>query len=341
MAERCLVVGPAWVGDMIIAQSLYQALKTRYPALILDVLAPAWSMGILARMPEVRRSILSPFAHGQFDWAGRRRLARELRGQHYDWAIILPNSWKSALAPFLAGIPRRTGYVGEFRYGLLNDPRRLDKRALPRLVDRYCALADQTTGTKAGRVVSCPPRLTVNPGNQRNTLARFGLTTDRKILALCPGAEYGSAKRWPERHYAEVARAKRAAGWQIWLVGSARDQTVAAAIQQQTGEACVNLAGRTTLEETVDLLACSSAVVSNDSGLMHLAAAVGTPVLALYGSTDPGYTPPLADRARILRLKLECSPCFQRQCPLGHHHCLTQLHPEQVLTALSDLEASR
>ena len=338
MAYRCLVVGPSWVGDMLMAQSLFKALAARHPGLELDVLAPAWSHGILARMPEVRRALVAPFAHGRFGLGERWRLGRELARQGYDQAIVLPNSWKSALVPLFAGIPLRTGYLGEFRHGLLNDRRRLDARAMPRLVERYSALAEPTGGPSSEAPTPPQPALSVHPEAQKASLARLGLQRDRRILALCPGAEFGPAKRWPEAHYAAVARAKLEQGWQVWLFGSAKDREVTEGIDRLAGDACANLAGRTTLEETVDLLACAAAVVSNDSGLMHIAAAVDVPVIAVYGSTDPGYTPPYSDRARVVRLDLECSPCFKRECPLGHLDCLMKLAPERVLAVLDDLE---
>jgi len=335
---RCLVVGPSWVGDMLMAQSLFKALAARHPGLALDVLAPAWSHGILARMPEVRSALVAPFAHGRFGLGERWRLGRELAREGYDQAIVLPNSWKSALVPFFAGIPLRTGYVGEFRHGLLNDKRQLDPRAMPRLVERYSALAAPAAGASSRVLTALQPLLAVHPDVQEATLARLGLKRDRRILALCPGAEFGPAKRWPEAHYAAVARAKLEQGWQVWLFGSAKDRAVTEAIDQLSGGACTNLAGRTTLEETVDLLACAAAVVSNDSGLMHIAAAVNVPLIAVYGSTDPGYTPPYSDQARVVRLGLECSPCFKRECPLGHLDCLMKLAPERVLAVLDDLE---
>jgi heptosyltransferase-2 len=335
--QTILVVGPSWVGDMLMAQSLFKALVSRYPGLQLDVLAPAWSHGILARMPEVRRALVAPFSHGSFGLRERWHLGRELARERYDQAIVLPNSWKSALVPFFAGIPLRTGYLGEFRHGLLNDKRRLDKQAMPRLVERYATLA-----FPVGSAAAPPqPRLKVDPQAQQASLARLGLNLDRPILALCPGAEYGPAKRWPEAHYAAVARAKLEQGWQVWLFGSAKDQAVTDAIVAMLpsayggdGAALHNLAGRTTLEETVDLIACAQAVVSNDSGLMHIAAAVGVLLVAVYGSTDPGYTPPFSDQARVVRLGLDCSPCFKRECPLGHLDCLNKLGSERVLDAL-------
>ena len=327
---RCLIIGPAWVGDMLMAQSLFKSLALRHAALQLDVLAPAWSHGILSRMPEVRRSLVAPFSHGSLGLRARWRLGHELAPEGYDQAIVLPNSWKSALVPFFAGIPLRTGYIGEFRHGLLNDARRLDTHATPRLVDRYTAL-----GAPKGNESAAPqPSLSVNSDAQRATLARLGLSLDKRILALCPGAEYGPSKRWPETHYAEVANAKLQQGWQVWLFGSAKDQAVAKAINQLTGDVCVNLAGLTNLEEAVDLLACADAVVSNDSGLMHIAAAVDVPLVAVYGSTDPGYTPPFSEHARIVRLGLECSPCFKRECRLGHLDCLKKLGPDKILEQL-------
>lgn len=335
-----LIVGPSWVGDMLMAQSLFKALAAREvgieAGLELDVLAPAWSHGILARMPEVRRALVAPFTHGSFGLKERWRLGRELAREGYDQAIVLPNSWKSALVPFFAGIPLRTGYLGEFRHGLLNDKRGLDKQGMPRLVERYAALAFSPSPRGGGGAASLAPqpRLAVHPEAQQATLTRLGLNRERRILALCPGAEFGPAKRWPEAHYAAVARAKLEQGWQVWLFGSAKDKAVTDTINQLTGNLCANLAGQTTLEETVDLLACAGAVVSNDSGLMHIAAAVDVPLVAVYGSTDPGYTPPYSDKAQVVRLGLECSPCFKRECPLGHLACLNKLGPERVLEAM-------
>jgi heptosyltransferase-2 len=323
---KCLIVGPSWVGDMIMAQGLYRVLHSR--GYTIDVLAPAWSAGILGRMPEVRRVVDMPVGHGRFGWGARRELGRSLRGQ-YQRAFVLPNSWKSALVPWFAKIPQRTGFVGEFRYGLLNEALRLDKSALPRLVDRYRRLA----GNDAPAL---DPQLRVDAVAQAGSLARLGLTLDRPVLALCPGAEYGPAKRWPAGHYAQIAAEKIAAGWQVWLFGSAKDVTVTAEINRLCDGRCTDLAGNTQLTEVVDLLAAARCVVSNDSGLMHVAAAVGVPLIALYGSSDPGYTPPLSARARVLSLNFACSPCFKRDCPLGHRDCLNTLLPARVLAEVDE-----
>lgn len=334
MMARCLIVGPSWVGDMIMAQGLYRALKAADPDLRIDVLAPAWSSAILGRMAEIEQVVVSPFGHGQFDMAGRRALARELKPVGYDRAIVLPNSWKSALVPWLAGIPRRTGFVGEFRFGLINDTRRLDRAGLHRLVDRYRALAGAGPAGPADY-----PLLRGDADSQAAILTRLGLDRERPVLALCPGAEYGPAKRWPEAHYAAVAQARLAQGWQVWLFGSAADRAACQAIAD-LAPGCRSLAGDTTLAEVVDLIACAAQAVTNDSGLMHVAAAVGVPLVAVYGSTDPGYTPPLSETAKVVRLGLDCSPCFKRECPLGHLNCLKQLLPDRVLTELDTIAAA-
>ena len=323
---------------MVMAQSLFIALHSRFPGCAIDVLAPAWTLPLLERMPEVSGKISLPLGHGQFAFNARRRLGLELRQENYDWAIVLPNSWKSALIPFFARIPRRSGYVGEWRYGLLNDARRLDKIRLPRTVQRFVALGLEKN---APLPPVCPmPRLRVDAGNVAAVKERFGLTaTKGPVLALCPGAEYGPAKRWPSAYFAEVARVKLAEGWQVWLFGSGKDVETANAIEA-AAPGCANLAGRTGLAEAVDLLSLADAAISNDSGLMHVAAALDKPLLAVYGSSDPGFTPPLNDRARVVRLGLECSPCFKRECPFGHTRCLTDIRPVQVLDALKRLCAS-
>ena len=324
-----LVVGPSWVGDMVMAHSLFQILRQHHPDAAIDVLAPAWSEPLLTRMPEIRRTWPLKTSHGQLGLATRWRTGRSLRSQHYTQAIILPNSFKSALVPWWAAIPLRTGYVGELRWGLLNDARRLDTASLPRTVDRFVALGLDRDATLPAPLPV--PRLTVSPNSVDAAQARLGLHHSGKpILALCPGAEFGPAKRWPEEHYGRLASRYAARGWRVWLFGSERDRSVTARVRVLSGSDCADLAGRTTLGEAVDLLSLASVVVSNDSGLMHVAASLGRPLIALYGSSDPGFTPPLSAQATILSLGLPCSPCFKRVCPLGHTNCLRQLEPEWV-----------
>ncbi len=330
---KILVVGPSWIGDTILAQPLFKLLHARHGDLALDVLAPEWTLPLLKRMREVRRIILSPFAHGDLKFSARRRLGHELRAEGYHQSIVLPNSFKAALVPFFADIPARTGFRGEMRWGLLNDVRSLDERALPLLAQRYAMLAGAAGEPPASPLPAL--RLEVDDDARAAALRRLGLAARQPAAALCPGAEYGPAKRWPPRHFAEFGRRLAARGLAVWLVGSAKDAALGAEITELGGGTCLNLCGRTTLDEAIDLLASAKLVVSNDSGLMHVAAALGKPLIALYGSSSPAFTPPLASDAQILKLDLPCSPCFQRVCPLGHFNCMIRLTPQRVVDAVN------
>ncbi len=335
-----LIIGPSWVGDMVMAQTLFVCLKRQYPDCQIDVLAPEWSRPLLERMPEVREALSFPLGHGALELATRRRIGQQLRGR-YDQAILLPNSLKSALVPYFAGIPKRTGWRGELRFGLLNDIRTLDKARYPLMIERFMALA-YAPGADLPKPYP-EPRLAIDPASREAALERFGLTLDRPVLALCPGAEFGEAKRWPAGHYAKVADARLRQGWQVWLFGSQKDASGGEEIREWVtpglDDDVYNLAGRTSLAEAIDLLSCASAVISNDSGLMHVAAALDRPLVAVYGSTSPGFTPPLASQVEVVRLGLECSPCFDRTCRFGHYDCLRLLQPSQVQEALGRLVA--
>ncbi len=336
---KYLIVGPSWVGDMVMAQTLFIAIKQQHPDAIIDVLAPAWSLPIIERMPEVHRGIEMPLGHGKIDLGVRKALGRSLQKEHYTHAITLPGSFKSALIPFWANIKTRTGWRGEMRYGLLNDLRKLDKEKYPLMVARYVALA-YPKNAKLGELPK--PSFKVDSEKVSQALQTYQLNQNKPILALCPGAEFGPSKQWPVVHYAEVAKTKISEGWQVWLFGSENDSTNNNAIVEALPEAdqqhCINLAGATTLADAVDLMSLASAVVSNDSGLMHIAAALNRPLVAIYGSTSADHTPPLHNQKEILSLNLECSPCFKRECPLGHGNCLKQLSPDMVLDALKRLQ---
>ena len=281
-------------------------------------------------MPEVSDTIALAFGHGDLKLGERRRFAKTLA--KYDRAIVLPNTFKSALIPWHAGIAVRTGYRGEMRYGLLNDLRALDARALPLIAERYAALA-QPDGEAFARPLP-QPRLRVDDSRVRATAAKYALDTSRPVAVFAPGAEFGPAKRWPARHFASLARTLLERGQSVWLMGSEKDAAVAAAINAAAGGRCVDLAGRTSLDEAIDLMSLAARVVTNDSGLMHVAAALDRPMAAIFGSSSPAFTPPLSTRAKIVTLKLDCSPCFQRTCPLGHTNCLETLDPALVLQAL-------
>ncbi len=350
-ANAILIVGPGWVGDMVMAQSLCKALKQAAPTRPIDMITPPWGQALIERMPEVRHAIPLGVAHGELGLGRRWKLGQALRDRNYAQAIVLPRSAKAALVPWVAGVPRRTGYLGEYRYGLLNDIRPLNREMHYRTVDRFVALADppgrgddrERSGTGTNPSSIPQPALTsstaqINSAIQELGLsgawdsagARFGTGT---ILTLCPGAEYGPAKRWPVEHFASLAKTYIEMGWSVWMLGSSKDTRITREISGQA-PGVVDLAGRTTLSQAIDLLAASTVVVSNDSGLMHIAAATSTPLVALYGSSDPQYTPPLSDNAQIIYRDLDCSPCFQRECPLGHLNCLRGINSQSVADAI-------
>jgi len=333
---RILIVGPSWVGDMVMAQSLFKVLKQRQPDSTIDVLAPGWSRPLLDRMPEVSDTIDMPLGHGKLELGTRRQLGHDLRDRHYDQAILLPNSLKSAIIPFSANIPLRTGWRGEYRYILLNDIRLLDKERLTMTVQRFVALALPADQINLPSIPT--PQLTVDADTVAAARTAHQLNDEQKpILALCPGAEFGPAKRWPESYYGQLADEQIKQGWQVWLFGSKKDQAVCATINEVTQGQCHDLSGRTSLAEAVDLLSLANAVVSNDSGLMHVAAALNRPLAAIYGSSDPNFTPPLNDNARIISPDIDCSPCFKRECPKEHLKCLRDLPVSQVQAALEQL----
>ena len=325
---KILVIAPSWVGDMVMAQSLFITLKSQQPNCQIDVLAPSWSLGLLARMPEVSKTFVMPISHGEFGLKARFSLGMKLRFEKYDQAIVLPNSWKSALIPFFAGISKRTGFVGEMRYGLLNDARKLDKSILKMTVQRFVALGFEHSEKLPSYSF---PALNVTTQHQKNVIEKFALRLANPILVLCAGAEFGSAKRWTETHFAELATKKITEGWQIWLIGSEKDKSVTNEINKLTAWQCIDFAGKTDLTEAIDLISLANTVVSNDSGLMHVAAALNKKVIAIYGSSNPKFTPPLHPDAEIVTLNLPCSPCFKRDCPLGHRQCLTDILPTQIM----------
>ena len=327
---RTLVVAPSWIGDAVLSHALLVRLKERDPQGTIDVLAPGWVLPVYRRMPEVAASLELPFGHGDLKLGERRRFARSL--PRYDRAVVLPNSFKSALIPWHAGIAARTGYRGEMRYGLLNDMRSLDEKDLPLIVERYAALA-QPAGEALARPVP-QPRLAIDEASRHATARKCGVDLAKPVAVFAPGAEYGPAKRWPARHFADLAKTLASRGFQVWLLGSNKDSAVTAQIQRLSGEACIDFAGRTSLDEAIDLMSFAAHVVTNDSGLMHVAAALDRPTAAIFGSSSPAFTPPLSARARVITLKLECSPCFRRECPLGHTNCLVTLEPALVLEAI-------
>ena len=319
---RLLAVTPNWLGDMVMSASLLQALKAQIPDLHITSLAPGFARPLLQRMPSVDAQIDAPFGHGGLQWSARRAFAKSL--SDFDAAVVLPNSFKSGLIPWMAGIPKRVGWRGELRFGLLTHHEKLNKAALPLMVDRYRGLARH---------------FGVEPGNDAPRLQAMNAEPiDENLLILAPGAAFGSAKRWPADRFGQVALSALSRGRRVVLIGGPAEaedcQKIAAMQPPAYASKIQSLAGQISLGESIDLMATAGQVVANDSGLMHIAAALGVPVVGLFGPTSPEHTPPLSAKAQVVWSRPECSPCFKRQCPLEHHACMQELKPDQVIEVL-------
>jgi heptosyltransferase-2 len=332
MKAVSLLVAPAWVGDAVMSEPLIRQIAAHDQAPV-DILAPPWVAPLYERMPNVGNVIPAPFAHGRLDLKARWHLGQTLRAQGYQNAYVLPNSLKSALPIFFAGILNRIGFTGESRYGLINRRQKLDKQKLPRMVDRFLALGPTATSGSDADI----PQLIAKPGSLEALISKLGLATPNRLAVLCPGAEFGPAKRWPAEHFATLAQQLDQAGYTVWIIGSGKDQEAGTTIESLSGGLAINLCGRTNLTDAIDLMSAADIVVSNDSGLMHVAAALQRPLIALFGSSSPLFTPPLSKQVAILQHAVPCSPCFARTCRYGHLDCLTKLLPESVMTSIRTL----
>ena len=336
---RILIIGPSWVGDSVMAQTLYKRLKDEEPDCLIDVISPQWSLPLLKRMPEVSKIISSPYLHGDIKLLSRYSLGKKLKTSLYDRSIILTNSLKSSLIPFFADIPTRTGWLGEIRYGLLNDIRYLKKKSNHLMIEKFAALSIQKHNYSVENLSF--PSLEIDFENQKEQLSKLNIDLDLPSLALCPGAEFGPSKRWPAEYFSEVAREYINKGWNVICFGSDNDQETGKKLATFNGlnqeNKFHNLIGMTSLLDAVDLLAYSKRVVTNDSGLMHVAAAVKTPLVALYGPSSPEYTPPLLDRKKILRKSDGYQKIRKGDALDGYHHSLFAIKPEEVISALEEL----
>ena len=333
---KILVIGPAWVGDMVMTQSMLILLKEQHEQVEIDVLAPEWTLPLLSRMPQVSNSIVMPVGHGKLNLGLRRHLGKSLKEKCYDQAFVLPNSFKSALIPWFAEIPKRTGWRGEARGWLLNDCRSLVKEDYPLMVQRFDALVFPPDKVLPSDLPN--PSLLADYTNKKELLKKLNLSSEAPVLALCPGAEYGSSKQWPAEYFSQIANTALENKQQVWVFGSRNDLEISNQIEngitQNLKSDFHNLAGKKGLGDAIDLLSLASAVVSNDSGLMHVAAALNRPLVVIYGSTSPDFTPPLGQKVNIIQSAIECSPCFERECPLLHHGCMRDADPQKIQAAL-------
>jgi heptosyltransferase II len=349
-----LIIAPNWIGDAVMTQPLLASLKALYPNSAIDVLASTWVAPIYRACAEVNEVIEAKFEHKQLQWVLRRQLAKQLATKKYQACFVLPNSFKSALIPWLANIPLRIGYRGEMRFGLVNvsldNPSKLNR---PPMVEHYLALStllndEEPADHRQRSKQELTPHLNISTSatesvTQKLQSAKIGSVEQNSgIYTLCPGAEYGPSKRWPTEYFAILAKEliNINPSNQIILIGSQGDRHLADEIISQGNHSHIhNWCGSTSLDEAIALIGMSKAVVSNDSGLMHIAAALNIPQVALFGSSDPSHTPPLSDKARVIWLELSCSPCHKRECPLGHLKCLKDILPQQVLTTLHALQS--
>ena len=326
-SPKILIIAPAWLGDMVMAHSLIQVLHAREDSPRISILAPASTLQITELMPEIQHRFLMPAGHGQFGMKARFQLARQLRADHFDEAYVLPNTWKSALIPFLARIPKRIGWKGEHRYLLLNDLCHHVEQ-FPLMVERYVALSKE--------IAPFPfPHLVVPETLRQSVKDRFNLDLTRPILILSPGAAFGPAKRWPTEYFAELATVKLDAGAQVLIIGGKTEIPLTEEIKAIEPRV-QSFVGQTSLLEMAAILSYATEVLTNDSGPMHIAASLGVPTFAIFGSSSPGFTPPLGEKTHIIEKQgLSCRPCFQRECPLKHLACLKDISPQEVLAKMA------
>jgi len=343
--QSILIIAPNWIGDAVSTQPLLANLKVLYPNSKIDILASNWVAPVYRACSEVHVVIEAKFEHKKLQWNLRKQLAKVIEAKNYQACFVLPNSFKSALIPWLANIPFRIGYRGELRFGLinlaLNNPSKVNR---PPMVEHYLALSQLLKDDESISLDRLAPKLNVSGAAKQQVeqkLQGANINSD-SIYAICPGAEYGPSKRWPTEYFAVLAQQliKQNSNNQIILLGSKSDHSLAQEITSQGQQASNvhNWCGNTSLDEAIALIGMSKAVVSNDSGLMHIAAALQIPQVAIFGSSDPAHTPPLSDRAKIIWLNMSCSPCHKRVCPLGHLRCLKDILPEQVLATLNTLK---
>ena len=333
---KILIIAPNWIGDAVMTEPLITQLKKNHPDSLIDVIATPWVASVMRAIPAINEVIIGDFKHGLLQWAERKQLAKQLKLLGYTHAYVLPNSFKSALIPWLAKIPNRIGYKGEMRWRLITAPLDNPSRSnRPSMSSHYFALSGhQAKDTPQPKLEL--PKLFLNEMKEKLQL----IQSHDKLFILCPGAEYGPAKQWPVEHFGKLAQMliEQNSKALVLILGSKKESSLADEIAKlsNSNNQVINWCGQTTLDEAMACIAVADKVISNDSGLMHIAAAFRRPQVAIFGSSDPRHTPPLSPEAKVHWLQLECSPCFKRTCPLGHLKCLVDIQPQDVLNSLNN-----
>src|SRR5574344_1685700 len=339
--NRYLIIAPSWLGDLIMAQSLFKSLKKQEPDCIIDIYAPKYTMPIIDRMPEIDNKIINPFDHGTFNLKLRYQEGKKLRENNYKKVFVLPNSLKSALIALFAKIPTRIGFKGESRYFLLNEMR-TNKEDFPLMVQRYVALSfDKKTVKTAKDLPEFQyPKLYIRTLDLQ-LAAKLNLDFSKKALVLGCGANYGPSKLWPVEYFAQVSNWWIQNGGMVIGIGSKKDiptvEQIYNLIDEDKKKDFIDIAGKTNLTEALDIVGASTAAVCNDSGLMHTVAAADIPQVCIFGSTSTNFTPPLSDKAVCLESQEPCHPCFKRTCQYGSYACLKGIQPSEVIEKLQEL----
>jgi heptosyltransferase-2 len=336
-----LVYAPSWVGDAVMSLGAVRSLKAAYPRATLTVLTRPGVGELYAACEAVDRT-WSYDAHGDDrGWSGLFRAGARLRGEHFDTCVVLPNAFRAAVLAFLAGIPERWGYATESRGFLLTKtvppaPRPFGRHQTYFYLDLLAGLGIPIL--EADSSLECPEEMRERG---RRRLREAGWDGRRKLIAVHPGATNSRAKIWPPERYAEVAgRLAAAQEAVVAVLGGPDESTIANEVLEKVDEPALMLQGRTGLGDLMGVLMEVEVLLTNDSGPMHLAAALSVPTVAIFGPTDPVETGPASPKARVVREKVDCSPCLYRDCPIDHR-CMERVEPARVFEVARDLLAEQ
>lgn len=336
--KRLLIRSTNWIGDAIMTTPAVRAIRRNFPNARISMLAKPWVAPVFAHSPHVDEIIVFDAGGRHAGVFGTLRLAKDLRKGRYDAAILLQNAIEAAIIAFLAGIPRRIGFDTDGRRLLLTHPVHRTKAIKAIHQTGYYLKILEGAGMTAGRPTL---ELHLDPADTRRAAqmrAEFGIAPGRPLIGLNPSATFGPAKQWfPERYAALGDLLNKELGALILIFGGPSDRELGRTITGLMSAPAIDLSGRTSLGEAMALIDRCTAFVTNDSGLMHVAAALGTPLVAVFGSTNWTTTSPFSDTSRIVRVPIACSPCMQPVCPLGHMNCMRQVSVAMVADAVKDL----